>query len=480
MAPLRPEGLSPCFSSVMSPDIPESHYFRWTFRSSDPDDTQSKAEIRIYEDSGGSPSLIHTYVYIGSDQELEAGIVGYNFTPGNEYWWDIRTYDQSNEASPISVMAKFVYDYVPAATPILWTEFPQMNDVVNKGIAFDELRDNLSNLLSDYEDASNKLVSDVNNLFSGEVVPDRKDFNAIEKALTFIATNKEGISKLDVIELIEDALGTSDLSKIRDFIDLLATIPPQPVSEVRISIPNVSMYKPYNFTVSSSGVRDQTVNLSWDVEPIPKSNGTILLNSLSPSTDIRYYDCEFEYGSSSDPYVCRLFYRPEDFAQLGYSIVFDTDWTGLFTLSTISSAKHAFRMTGVDRRGNESTTYSVTKTYDSNFKVPFGLKNYEVQYQRASLSDDDGPDPSGKWVTFYTGKTPSTVHTITGGEGKYYYRVRAVDISGLYSDWVYNDGVLFDPLLPPGPVKNLRYTSTTTSVTLYWDPVPTAEEYEAK
>lgn len=482
MAPLRPEGLSPCFSSLVSPDIDESYCFRWTFRSDNSTDTQSKAEICIYEpDGNGNPSLVHTFTSLGSNQEISISGIGYSFVPGNTYWWDVTTYNQNNAASPVSEKAKFVYDHVPAATPITWTSFPSPNDVITKGVVFTELRDNLSNLLRDYQDADIRLINDVSALFSGEIVPDRGDFNTIEKALTFVAESNEGVSKLDVIQLIMDALGVSDLDKIRSFIDLLAHIPPKPVERVSIQVPAVTMYKPFNFKVLSSGQEDKSVNLIWDVEPIPKSEGTISLDLLSPSADIRYYDCELEYGTSNSPYVSRLFYRPEDFVQLRESIVFDANWSGLFTADTISSAKHTFRITAVDQRGNRSTTYSQTKVYGPNFKVPLGVSYYEVQYQKAPYSDTDGPDLSGLWHTLYKGKNQSTVHYITGGTGKYYYRVRAVDVSGLVSDWVYgNSGVLFDPLKPPGPVQNFRSDPKTTSVNLYWDPVFTAEHYEIK
>lgn len=470
----RPEGLAPCYLSLASPDIAESHAFIWIFRGVDSKDYQTKFTITVYTSTG---DILKTFTESSGRREVDMSEIGFNFQIGTTYLWTVKTYGRDNVPSELSIFAKFKYDSCPAAAPITWSYIPEPGEVITKGTYFVEMKNNILSVLSEYNDVSSTLITNVNSLFSGEIIPTRKDFKTLELVVDYLSTTLENHASIDVDGPIENSFGVSDLEKIRRHIDLLLTIAPKPVQEISIEIPSTNMYDVLNIHAASDGKEDSTIDVTWGVEALPSQKGKFIFNNLSPSKDVLYYECIFEYGPSSRTFMSRLFFKADELSNGSYR-TFDMDWAGLYTASNINTARQVLRVTAVDHRNNFSTTISKTKTYDDNFKAPIGLSHYEVAYYKTSLGSSTY-EIGGAWNTLENSTDARASHSLVGAEGKFFYRVRAVDISGLKSAWIYSNGILFDPLKPPGTPTNLHSVGTTqTTIHLDWNTVPTAENYE--
>ncbi len=64
----RPEGLSPNFNSIVTPDIPSSLIFSWTFIKENSGDYQKDAEVKVYK-TGSNTALITFHT--GTDQQAD-------------------------------------------------------------------------------------------------------------------------------------------------------------------------------------------------------------------------------------------------------------------------------------------------------------------------------------------------------------------------------------------------------------------------
>lgn len=474
MAGKRAEGLSPCYMSMASPDIPDSHVFRWTFRGENSSDDQSKYTIRILD---SDKNLVKTYTQSSGETVIPFEQVGYSFSVGETYYWSVTTYNKWGVASEPSVNAKFFYERCPAAPSITWQHIPKAGDVIVSDTYFAEIKNNIALLLNDYEDVPNFLYRNVNNLFDGDVIPTRQDFLTLESVVNFLSNDLEGVKSLDVDGPVEDSLGISDIEKIRLHIDMLMTVSPDPVRDLSIVVDQPDMYSVYGIIVNNDGKLDPTQDISWSVEDIPSHYGRVYFGKKPKNKDVRYYECQFQYGAVFDSFVSTIYF-PADYIEDGSSFSFDTNWDGLYDTRTIRTARQSFQVTTIDQRGNRSATEKVTKGYGYNFKAPLGVADYEVEMQRAP-SGDTSPDPNGRWSRVYLGSKDRITYRISGGEGRLYFRVKAIDKSGLETGWEYGSGVTFDPLTPPDTPRNFRAKEIGTNfVTLDWDSMTRAEEYQ--
>jgi hypothetical protein len=460
----RPEGLSPCYFSLASPDIPESHIFKWTWPG------QTSATIRIYSSNG--TTLLRTHTVSGSTNEVSLGSVGYSFQLGQTYYWTVQA-----QNSEVSVKAKFLYDSCPVAPSITWNHIPKAGDTIVSGTYFAELKSNLNKILGDYEGVPSHLTRSVNNLFTGELVPSRSDFVTLESVIDYLSIQLEGISSINVDEPVEDSLGVSDIERLRKHIDRLISIKPEPVQELSIDVPEPSMYSVSNLKATNDGRLDATIDVSWSVGSLPNYSGKFTFDRVSPSKDVRYYRVEFQYGPSNNPFTSEIYFKESDINN-GTVRTFDTNWDGLYTANTLGLAKQSLTVYAVDHRGNVSNPKTVNKTFGSNFKAPLGVKHYEVQMQKQPMTASTY-NAYGSWSAVYTGSNKSTSRQITGAEGMIFFCVRAVDISGLTTSWIYSNGVLFDPLLAPGAVQGFHADNIgTNTIGLYWKPTARATEYQ--
>lgn len=473
MTMLKPEGLSPCYMSLASPDIPDSSSFSWIFRENYSGDYQTKFEITLYD---SQKNVLTVYTGTSGDVGCSMSTIGYNFVLGTEYIWSVRTWNKDNQVSVPSIMAYFIYDSCPASPPVLWTYIPKQGDVIVRNTYFQEMKTNLADILSDYENVPASLLTNVINLFTGEIIPERKDFDTLQSIVDYLSSTLEGVDSIDIYKLVSDSLGISDLEAIRNQITRLLTIPPKPVAKIDISVDNPSMYTLTALTATSSGVEDKTIDLSWDVNSLLVSGGQFVFTQLSPSRDVRYYMCTFEYGPATRNFFSTLFFKADDL-QNGSLRTFTVDWSGLYTASTLGTGGYTLRVTAYDHRENMSDTVSASKTFSSNFKAPLGIDHYEISYEALALGTASADPNAWKSITTTTNKTYT--YTITGGSGKYFYSVVGVDKSGLKTAPIYSQGITFDPLKPPGVPSGLHVTQLgITDATIAWNAVPTAENYE--
>ena len=473
MALRRPEGLSPCYLSLASPDIPESRMFRWTFRGANSSDYQTKYKIIIKDED---KNTVKTYNVTSGDSEVPMDNVGYSFSLGSQYYWTVTVWGKDGTISEESTEAVFVYDSCAAAPAVVWNYIPKPGDVVVADTYFEEMKANIDAIMGDYDGVPSSIRDSVETLFTGEVVPSRDDFVKLEGLIDYLSKTLETSYTIDVDGPVEDSLGVSDLEKIREHLDMLLTVKPKPVQSLKINVPEPTIYEISSFSVISDGKLDPTMDILWDVEDMSSPSGDFTFEKISPSKDVRYYECFYEYGTSNNPFISQIYFKADDINN-GTLRRFEANWDGLYTATTLGLAKQQLRVFTVDHRGNKSDQASVVKVFGSNFKAPLGVKEYQVEYQKSPLGDTKGPYPDKAWARVYTGPLKKFTHKITSGGGRVYYRVRAVDLSGLMNDWTYNNGVTFDPLTPPAAPK-LKATSTTTTIDLDWEPTARAEWYE--
>lgn len=469
----RPEGLSPCYLSLASPDIPDSSTFSWIFREDQVGDYQTKFEITLYDSNGNS---LKVYTETSGDYGCSMSKIGYSFVIGTRYMWTVRTWDQNNQVSPYSIFASFIYDACPASPPVIWTYIPKQGEVIVRDTYFQEMKTNLSDILADYENVPATLLTSVGNLFIGDVVPNRKDFDTLQSIVDYLSSTLEGVDSIDIYKLVSDSLGISDLEKIRNQISKLLTIPPKPPVKIDFSVDDPTMYTLTTLNAASSGIEDKTIDLSWDVNPIPAHTGKFIFTQLSPSRDVRYYMCVFEYGPAARSFFSTLFFKAGDIQDGSYR-TFNTDWSGLYTANTLGTGGYTLRVTAYDHRENASDTVSYSKMFGSTFKAPLGIDHYEISYQALDLNSTT--PSSNAWKSILSTTNKSYTYTITGGSGNYFYSVVGVDMSGLRTTPINSQAVKFDPLKPPGVPQNLHMAWVgITDTALAWNPVPTAETYE--
>lgn len=511
MASTKPEGLSPCFGSLISPDILSSYKFKWQ-----PPSTQSSYTITVY--SSNQTSVLKTYNGTGSTSELSASTLGYSFVNGTTYYWDV-----SVNGGAKSTKAKFIYKTKPQRPSILWTTTePLLGDKVLRSGRLTEIKNNILTLLDKYGSVDSTIQSKASNLFTGEIIPLRKDFNDLQTVLQYIG-EQEGVTykqvtdgyvdvrtdygptkkwnttdntfsaynnpdtinssapNLNVITWVEDSLGVSDLDNIVDYINWLANRPPAPIEEFSITMGSTLMYPINTIAASHSNNLDTTIDVSWTLGAMPSTNGTITFTSMSSSNDIWFYESRFSYGPNGI-YQSVLFFD-EQTLPASSDITFDAGWATLYTSDTIDNAVQQFDIYVIDHSANISELRTVKKTYNSNFRVPVGFDHYELQYQKAKLGTTVASS-TGTWVKIATINNASTLrytYTASGAEGVYFYRIKAVDKSGLESGWKQSSPVTFDPLDPPTAPSALKVASVTTDRIVWsWNHGLRVSKYEVK
>src|SRR5437763_7419934 len=108
----RPEGLSPCYLSLVSPDITETQTFSWTFRGATSTDFQGSFIITIYDTN---KIVLHTYTGTGRSMFCDVSEIGYSFQIGQTYFWTVQCINEAGVQSDLSVYAKFYYDACPVS-----------------------------------------------------------------------------------------------------------------------------------------------------------------------------------------------------------------------------------------------------------------------------------------------------------------------------------------------------------------------------
>lgn len=353
-----------------------------------------------------------------------------------------------------------------------WVDTIRQGDVLSKGILLDEIKANLTSVLNDYigRGVENEatLKQNVATLFTGEVIPSRKDWTTIIAVLKVLSTEKEqGVMYANFMADVSDSLGVSDLIKIKNFIDMIQGLNPLTgnFSMVLNQPARYNVIDPKDTTTDSWNYA--TISWSLSSNYLVKPTAVISFEE-SLSEDIDHYELTLTAGNFTKDYTIT--------AGAATALTVTLDWLAWFKPAELGDVylKGIFRT--IDKRGN---TVSVTKDikYPANVPVPQGVSHYELQYKI---------DNSG-WKTITTLTGVSYKWNTPNLNGNYRYRVRALDKNGKYyggkedsiwTDWAYSVEryIRFIPEKPDKP--NPKISTTYSVATVTWDAVPRAEWYE--
>ncbi|MES9681809.1 fibronectin type III domain-containing protein [Gottfriedia acidiceleris] len=467
----RPEGLSPNFNSIVSPDISSSLIFSWAFIKENTSDFQKSAQIKVYEE--GSNTALVT-LSVGAENEVDLSSYVSNFDLEQTYEWEVGV-TAANNSTALSGKKKFKYASVFSKDGLTWPTGPDAYEYIGTRKYFDEIQSNAISVLSDYvvdSTEETKAMTDANALFSSDVVPSRTDFERIERILGLIAT-KESTYKDEVLRLIEDGLGAQDIHKIYTLFDRLSKIPPQAPSNIYLTFDGFTPLVIEDGNVFNSGDNDLSVDINWT--PSSLESGTCSVNFFNELTeDVSYYVVELSVGFTDSSCTHTLIYRVEDLEDANRSIDIPMDHINFEHLSSTKKTQYVLRATAVDKRQDESSMYS--KVYNVS-NVPLGVLTYQLRAQQKDLLDQK---VIKDYYDIYNGTSKAYVHKVTGNvDGVYHYAVRLTDKNGSISPWFYiPDEVKIDPLKPPAAPKPTIKSTDTDSITITWGYVKEADKYE--
>ena len=344
-----------------------------------------------------------------------------------------------------------------------WNSRTSAGDVLYRDQLLGEIKTNMINVISDYKDlgVNNELalIARTNTLFTGDVIPSRKDWETLNYVLKELSTVKEqGQMYNHFIRDVSDSLGISDLEKIKEFIDYIQTLPPITAS-IRIQMDAPEMYGVTNLRDSTTDNWAHT-NLNWGLSSnyLKKPQARISFTSSS-SEDISKYVMNITAGSFSQ--------RIERSATNTSTHTLELDWLNWFPVSQLKNVKLTVNLEVIDKRGNTTET-TQSATYPASVVIPQGIDYYEVGYQL------DGKN----WKV--TGRPKVTTHRFKMPRinGNYTWWARAHDKSGTKSKWVETPPrwirYIPDPPAKPSPTV----TTTVREAIISWKPVARAEYYE--
>lgn len=458
----RPEELSPAMGSIISSYIPSSGYLMWRHRGGE---KETGATIRVKSEDG---TLLESFS--STIGYLEMAEFAHLLVNGNRYKWDVQTIS-SEGTSPWSEEAIFLYDEVSVSSSFVWSVTPEKDEQVSRNQVFQELKDAVVSIANDYvgsgvEDESS-YIQMAEELFTGDIIPSRQDFENLKKILNWLGQSKENEGTVAIEEWLGDGLGVTDILRIRAFLDALSAEPPNTPKGVSITVTPPTMPEVINLSGYVTGVGDKDVTVSWETEPLGEWTGSFRLTNPSTSEDVSYYHVLFQYGNETETYTHPLYFEK---TALESGILFNKDWSDLFEAN--GKARFTLYIRAIDKRGNASNFSTWTKVYSQN--APMGIAGIELQWNKENES-------SWPWVFGSSALVGTTrKHYIGGQNFKMRYRARTVDVSGLKGSWYVSSDVNFRGLIPPGVPRNIKWTSTQSTINLTWDAGLYADGYEIR
>lgn len=467
----RPEGLSPNFDSIVSPQIPSSFIFSWSYIKQNTKDFQKNAEVKVYAE--GSTTALITLA-TGADQQADLLSMQSRLVLDESYEWEVKV-TAADSTIAYSGKKPFQYVNVLGQGELAWPELPEPYEYIGTRKYFEEIRENALSVLEDYvyDSAEEKAMqARLLKLFGGDIVPSRKDFDIIEEALHLIA-KKESTFKDEVVRLIHDGLGAEDIRKIYDIFNRMVRIPPKPPSNVYLAFEDLTPLIIQTGSVRNSGVGDLSIDVKWS--PTELDTGTCVVNFLKDlSEDVSYYRIELEVGFTEFRAEHRLYYRTEDVQNAGRQISIPMDHIDFEHLSTTKKTSYVLNAYAVDKRGMESSPHSKLSSVNN---VPLGVQKYQLRAMKKDLANKA---VIKDYYDVYNGPAKAYVHNVTGNvDGFYHYAVRLYDKNGSVSPFYYIDStVKVDPLSPPGDPKPTVKSTTTSTIEFGWPSVKDADKYE--
>lgn len=470
----KPVGLSPCYLSLVSPDIEDTHEFSWTFISSGKD-KQKSAVVRIYEQ--GATTALTSISATNDESVLVTNRLGL-LTLGTTYEWTV-TVTSSDGTTATSSKQKFKYSSI-TESPLDWPEGPYPYEYIGTEYAgsrayFTDIRENAVLVLTSYATSSKSdqaLLKKAGELFTGDIVPSRDDFVALEEIIHFIATKEEEV-KNQVDELVFDGLGAEDIHKIYGFFNTLAKSNPDSSPSASLSFSNIVPLKMTSGKASNNGDADLTIDVSWASNSVQQASCTMTIGP-DPGVNISYYRIIFSSGYNDFVVKQTLYYRRQDIVSMGRKIAAPCEHPNYHHLSKTKKARYRIDIQATTTRLANSPSYGATY---SPADIPIGIEKYQVRAQRRDLNNKQVVKD---WYDIYNGPKKAYTHTVAeSATGTYRYAVRVYDINGNVSAFYYiDDYIKIDPLKPPAAPKPTISDKTVSSLTVKWAAVAKADSYE--
>lgn len=399
----------------------------------DEGDYQTKADLRIFKINGDkSRTLIWSYTVVQRIGELRVKELGVPWEEGQSYEWDVVCYDSYGVASPPSDRATFTYIIdVSALVGIpIYNEPLTINSTINKK-ALMEFRGKLYDEVRKYRDIDS---SQVLTLFNGEVVPSKDDMNKTKAIMNQILA-KDGMATFSTDLLGSDGvLGISDITFIRNkLVEVSYSPPDNPPGGTARKLAGKIM-RPVSIVSTNVNALDTTIDIKWGPSEYSSSGWEVTLGASS-DTDINYYKFYHEqivtYNNVPKYFLTETYIKAE---QILGGPLFVPD-TGRVTSERMWYTAH-------DMNGRASTVAgTVALSGAAPVTYPNAILRYEVQYQQKPWADLKS-DPNAAWYTVYSATGTSFTHTVSA-EGSYWYRVRAVDTSGVATPWTYTTDITY-------------------------------------
>ena len=349
-------------------------------------------------------------------------------------------------------------------TTTTWKDTAKPGDVISRKKILDEIKENLINVITDYSylgiNNEPKMIADVQSLFTGQVIPARKDWNILVYVLKELATIKErGQEYKNFIKDVQDSLGLSDLLKIREFINYIQQLAPDE-SESVVVLENPRIYKMTSIDLTSPDQYKKSIVLNWTNEELVNTNANVKITE-SPMEDVQQYQVEFDAGSFHKQQII----LPKDISK---NIVVPLKWQNWYDELSVTKAALRVQTTVIDRRGNPSLLTNVSKSYPVSIAIPLGIKEYVVEY-----SINNAP-----WIELARTKNKTYTHMIPEVTGPTAYRVKAIDKNPLVDIGYVQSRTVYLEFLPPIPAApNPRGIGNYTDVVVKWPAVAYAEYY---
>lgn len=479
----RAERVRPRFGGIISYNI-GAHYLYWDFVPSFEGDYQTGYQIYVFDpDTGERVRHIRHY----EDDQLYY-FHNLSIPHSGYYQWNIRLRNSRKQWGPWQrVRALLKYEEVPYRPKATFDEPIDLEGSMLRWTPWwQQTLDNFHALNDHYiihtqgksshpDDKLPTFLQDIRQF------PRYQDFNDMYWMIRFMYW-QEVFDENHVYETPEQTwagktVGESDLQWIDDNLQDIATRGPHGVRDVSFGMDEPDMYRITHFRMQDKqDGKNTVVDLSWNRTTADYPVLTVNIDIPSRSTDLRYYNCWFDYGYPRGMFETYFNLSYDQVNYRGYSFRVRLDGPYTYRLSgETRMAPQLFSIQGVDHQDNEGD--KVSFSYSHPRAVPMGLDHYEVQAQTSDNVDASPNSADRYWEAVGTTTDPSfrDVRSPSGGN-KVFYRVRAVDLSGLTSDWeVLDDAVIV--ARPPSKVFGLDAEGGLKKIQLDWDTARDAKGY---
>lgn len=346
-----------------------------------------------------------------------------------------------------------------------WYDYPTPYSLVKRDVFFDELKVNLINVIQDYADLGvadeASLIQRTQKLFTGRIVPAKKDWVELEDILNTLIQNKEFRNIwTNLFKEAKPTLNIEDLTKIRQFLDDIQRMSPI-VDSFNMTIPSPNITRLTRPKLSSPDNFENSMRLTWGINSDSLNLKKGQFNGpLSRNEDILNYQFIIKAGSFNQTKS-----YPGTSSSINHEITLD--WWNWFGLN-IKNALMEVTYIATDKRGNASHVVREHR-FPSNVKMQTPIKSYEIEYKINS----------NNWSAIGKSTTPTfNWNTIPKITGNYYFRVRGLDQINQYTDWVESDPLFIEYIDYSLSQPIVSASPTINSITATWNNVDKAEHYD--